>query len=105
VLDDQSGTPKGIPMAPWVVDGLKAAGLALAAPGRGANGQSTVQPRSEACRVVVSQHCSVRMPDTIRRRMPCCVNQVSRPVPMSALCLVLKNTASGWMTSGSSVRT
>ena len=40
VLDDQSGTPKGIPMAPWVVDGLKAAGLAPVAPGRGANGQS-----------------------------------------------------------------
>jgi len=56
VLDDHSGTPKGILMAPWVVDGLKAAALALAAPGRGANGQSTVQPRSEACRVVVSQH-------------------------------------------------
>ena len=30
----------------------------------------TSNPRSEACRVVVSQHCSVRMPLTRSRPMP-----------------------------------
>ncbi len=39
VLDDQSGTPKGIPMATWVTDGMKVAGIDPKAPGRGDNGK------------------------------------------------------------------
>jgi arylsulfatase A-like enzyme len=35
VLDDQTGTPDGVPLADWVAQGLAANGLATAAPGRG----------------------------------------------------------------------
>ncbi len=35
VIDDQTGTKDGVPLAPWVAEGLKAHGLAVAAPGRG----------------------------------------------------------------------
>ena len=40
--------------------------------------------------MVVSQHCSVRMPLTISRPMPCWVSQMSSPLLTSALwrCLV-----------------
>jgi hypothetical protein len=40
VIDDQTGSAKGIPLAPWVVDGLNNAGMATAAPTRGDNGKS-----------------------------------------------------------------
>ena len=39
VVDDQTGTDKGIPLSPELVDGLKAAGLAVQTPGRGDNGK------------------------------------------------------------------
>ncbi len=40
---------------------------------------------SEAWRVVVSQHCSVRMPLMINRRMPRSFNHPASGVPASAL--------------------
>jgi hypothetical protein len=40
VIDDATGTPKGIPLAAEVSDRLKAAELALATPSRGANGKA-----------------------------------------------------------------
>ena len=40
---------------------------------------------SLAWRAVVSQHCSVRMPATIRRRMPRWCSHTARPVPTRAL--------------------
>ncbi|MFI4997016.1 MAG: alkaline phosphatase family protein [Hyphomicrobiales bacterium] len=39
VLDDSTGSKNGIPLAPWMTDGLTAAGLPLAAPSRGDNGK------------------------------------------------------------------
>ena len=57
--------------------------------------KSTAKPRSEAWRVVVSQHCSVRMPETIARRTPCEISQTSSPLPTSALCLRFLKIASG----------
>jgi arylsulfatase A-like enzyme len=39
VIDDQTGSKNGIPLAPWVADGIAAAGLAPAPPSRGANGK------------------------------------------------------------------
>ena len=39
VIDDSTGSPNGIPLSQDVQDRLKAAGLPLAAPNRGANGQ------------------------------------------------------------------
>jgi arylsulfatase A-like enzyme len=39
VVDDQTGTPKGIPLASWVALRLTAAGLPTAAPSRGDNGK------------------------------------------------------------------
>ena len=45
--------------------------------------------------VVVSQHCSVRMPLMMSRPMPCCVSHMSSPVPTSALCLPLVNAGAG----------
>ena len=47
--------------------------------------KSTSQPSSLAWRVVVSQHCSVRMPATIRRRMPVSTSHCPSGVPTSAL--------------------
>jgi hypothetical protein len=41
-----------------------------------------------ACRVV-SQHCSVRMPDTISLRMPFCTSHTPSPLPARALWLCL----------------
>lgn len=38
-VDDQTGTPKGIPLADWLAADLKAAGLPVAAPDRGKNGK------------------------------------------------------------------
>ena len=38
VVDDATGTPAGIPLAPAVAQAMQAAGLPLAAPSRGANG-------------------------------------------------------------------
>ncbi len=40
VIDDSTGSPNGIPLSQEVQDRLKAAGLPLAAPNRGPNGQS-----------------------------------------------------------------
>jgi hypothetical protein len=40
VVDDSTGTDKGIPLAPEVIDRLKAAGLPTAAPSRGENGKA-----------------------------------------------------------------
>jgi arylsulfatase A-like enzyme len=40
VVDDSTGSPKGIPLSPAVQTALKAAGLALAAPPRGDNGKA-----------------------------------------------------------------
>jgi arylsulfatase A-like enzyme len=40
VVDDQTGTTKGIPLAPWVAEKLTAVGLPTAAPTRGENGKS-----------------------------------------------------------------
>jgi arylsulfatase A-like enzyme len=40
VVDDSTGSPKGIPLSPAVQTALKAAGLALAAPSRGDNGKA-----------------------------------------------------------------
>jgi arylsulfatase A-like enzyme len=34
IIDDATGTPAGIPLAPWLTDGLKAEGLPTVAPGR-----------------------------------------------------------------------
>lgn len=39
-VDDQTGTPKGIPLASWLTDALKGAALPVAAPTRGENGKS-----------------------------------------------------------------
>ncbi|WP_430910682.1 alkaline phosphatase family protein [Methylobacterium sp. sgz302541] len=39
-VDDQTGTPKGIPLAGWLADALKGAGLPTAAPTRGDNGKA-----------------------------------------------------------------
>jgi arylsulfatase A-like enzyme len=39
IIDDATGSKTGIPLAPWVSDGLKAAGLADTAPSRGDNGK------------------------------------------------------------------
>jgi hypothetical protein len=39
IVDDQTGSNKGVPLAAEISDRLKAAGLALAAPSRGANGK------------------------------------------------------------------
>ena len=35
VIDDQTGSKDGVPLAPWVAEGLKAEGLTTIAPGRG----------------------------------------------------------------------
>lgn len=40
VVDDQTGTPKGIPLSSWLTEKLTAAGLPVAAPTRGDNGKS-----------------------------------------------------------------
>jgi len=40
IMDDATGTEAGIPLAPWVSDGLKAAGLPGEAPGRLTNKES-----------------------------------------------------------------
>jgi hypothetical protein len=40
VIDDQTGSPNGIPLAPPVAEALAAAGLPTAAPSRGENGKS-----------------------------------------------------------------
>ena len=44
--------------------------------------------------MVVSQHCSVRMPLTIRRPMPWRVSQTSSPLPTRALWRCLTKVAS-----------
>jgi hypothetical protein len=40
VVDDQTGSDKGIPLAPWLKDALSKAGLPIVAPGRGQNGDA-----------------------------------------------------------------
>jgi predicted AlkP superfamily pyrophosphatase or phosphodiesterase len=40
VVDDQTGTPKGIPLASWLADRLTSAGVPTAAPTRGDNGKA-----------------------------------------------------------------
>ncbi|MBS0235513.1 MAG: alkaline phosphatase family protein [Proteobacteria bacterium] len=40
IIDDATGTPVGIPLAPWLSDGLKAEGLPTEAPGRLTNKDS-----------------------------------------------------------------
>jgi hypothetical protein len=40
IVDDSTGSPRGIPLAPAVADALQAAGLPLAAPPRGENGRA-----------------------------------------------------------------
>ncbi len=40
VVDDQTGSPKGIPLAPWLSDALAKAGLPATTPGRGENGKA-----------------------------------------------------------------
>jgi arylsulfatase A-like enzyme len=40
IVDDATGTPAGIPLAPEISDALKQASLPLAAPSRGANGET-----------------------------------------------------------------
>ncbi len=40
IVDDQTGTPKGIPLSQEISDRLKSLGLPLAAPSRGENGKS-----------------------------------------------------------------
>ncbi|MCW6507902.1 alkaline phosphatase family protein [Hyphomicrobiales bacterium BP6-180914] len=40
IIDDQTGTPKGVPLSAELSDRLKAAGVPLAAPTRGDNGKS-----------------------------------------------------------------
>jgi hypothetical protein len=54
VIDDQTGTAKGIPLAPWVVDGLNNAGLPTQTPGRGDNGKSgsSTEPGTLSANVV-----------------------------------------------------
>jgi Type I phosphodiesterase / nucleotide pyrophosphatase len=39
IIDDSTGSKNGIPLPPWVMDGLKAAELTLASPSRGDNGK------------------------------------------------------------------
>jgi hypothetical protein len=39
IIDDATGSKAGIPLAPWLSDGLQAAGLAEVAPSRGDNGK------------------------------------------------------------------
>jgi arylsulfatase A-like enzyme len=39
VIDDQTGTPSGIALAPWLVEAIARAGLPPAPPARGANGK------------------------------------------------------------------
>jgi arylsulfatase A-like enzyme len=39
IIDDATGSKAGIPLAPWVSDGLTAAGLPVVAPSRGDNGK------------------------------------------------------------------
>src|SRR5580692_3867001 len=50
---------------------------------------------SEPTRVVVSQHCSVRMPVMTRWPMPRRRSQRSSPVSENALCVCFSNTTSG----------
>ncbi len=57
--------------------------------------ESTSKPSSDAWRVVVSQHCSVRMPATMSRPMPRWRSQIERPVPASALCRSLTTSRAG----------
>ncbi|PKU23838.1 alkaline phosphatase family protein [Telmatospirillum siberiense] len=40
VIDDQTGTPKGIPLSSWLTEKLTAAGLPVASPTRGDNGKA-----------------------------------------------------------------
>jgi arylsulfatase A-like enzyme len=40
VVDDQTGSGKGIPLAPWLTDALTKAGLPVATPSRGENGKN-----------------------------------------------------------------
>jgi len=40
VVDDQTGSPKGIPLAPWLAEALAKAGLPTTTPGRGENGKA-----------------------------------------------------------------
>jgi hypothetical protein len=40
IIDDATGSKNGIPLPPWLQDGLKAAELPLAAPSRGDNGKA-----------------------------------------------------------------
>jgi hypothetical protein len=40
IIDDATGSKAGIPLAPWISEGLQAAGLPLVSPSRGSNGKS-----------------------------------------------------------------
>jgi hypothetical protein len=54
LVDDATGTPKGIPLSTEVTEGLKAANLPLAAPTRGANGNpgNVTTPGTKSANVV-----------------------------------------------------
>ncbi len=54
----------------------------------------TRYPRSPATRVVVSTHCSVRIPQTVRSRIPRSVRSCCRLVVVKALCEVLASSGS-----------
>ncbi|MEB0139809.1 MULTISPECIES: alkaline phosphatase family protein [unclassified Undibacterium] len=40
IVDDSTGTPNGIPLAPWMLEALRTSGIASVAPTRGENGKS-----------------------------------------------------------------
>jgi hypothetical protein len=54
VVDDATGSPTGIPVAPEITERMKAAGLPLTAPGRGANGNpgNVTKPGTSSANVV-----------------------------------------------------
>jgi hypothetical protein len=71
VIDDYTGTPKGIPLAPEVTERLTAVGLPVVAPSRGANGTSPTLSANDvqqdffasaATRVVLPLFASQRRP-------------------------------------------
>lgn len=55
IVDDQTGTKNGIPLAEWMVEPMKALGLPLATPNRGPNGQAGDATRPGATEANVGQ--------------------------------------------------
>jgi hypothetical protein len=70
IIDDSTGTKNGIPLAGWLMDGLNAAKLPLAAPTRGDNGKAgnaktagTLAPNAEQQRWMIDATTKVVLPE------------------------------------------